>query len=294
MRGEFVQRSVGTHDGPFHADEVTACALLLLYQQIDADKIVRTRLLSKLKACEYICDVGGVYNPGERQFDHHQAEYQGLLSSAGMILQYFCDKAIIDREEYDFLNDSLILGIDAHDNGRMEVCRGVCTFSQVISNILPESYDAKEDDFNAAFNRALEFAHGHLLRLRSRHRYTLAARQAVAACMERSKECLVFDSKLPWLDNFFALGGEQHPALFVIMPSGDHWKLRGIPPDAEQRMKVRMPLPLEWAGLLEEDLKRVSGIPGAVFCHKGRFISVWQTKEDALKALKYTLTTGER
>ena len=54
-------------------------------------------------------------------------------------------------------------------------------------------------------------------------------------------------------------------------------------------MKVRLPQPLQWAGLLDEDLKRVSGIPGAVFCHKGRFISVWETREDALKALEYTL-----
>ena len=56
-------------------------------------------------------------------------------------------------------------------------------------------------------------------------------------------------------------------------------------------MNVRLPLPAEWAGLLEEDLGRVSGIPGGIFCHKGRFISVWETRESALKALKYTLST---
>ena len=54
-------------------------------------------------------------------------------------------------------------------------------------------------------------------------------------------------------------------------------------------MKVRAQLPLAWAGLLEEDLERVSGIPGALFCHKERFISVWQTKEAALLALKAVL-----
>ena len=73
------------------------------------------------------------------------------------------------------------------------------------------------------------------------------------------------------------------------MPSGEHWKLRGIPPNLQEKMKVRLPLPQEWAGLSEEDLKRVSGIPGAIFCHKGRFISVWETKGDALQALHYVL-----
>jgi uncharacterized UPF0160 family protein len=59
-------------------------------------------------------------------------------------------------------------------------------------------------------------------------------------------------------------------------------------------MKVRMPQPQHWAGLSDEDLKKVSGIRGAVFCHKGRFISVWETREDALKALEYTLKQVER
>ena len=58
-------------------------------------------------------------------------------------------------------------------------------------------------------------------------------------------------------------------------------------------MKVRLPQPKQWAGLLDEDLKRISGIPGAIFCHKGRFISVWETREDALKALEYTLKHAE-
>ena len=107
--------------------------------------------------------------------------------------------------------------------------------------------------------------------------------------MDESKKCLIFEQNMPWLEPFFDLDGEEHEALFVIMPSGQHWKLRGIPPSYEDRMKVRVPLPKEWAGLLEEDLKKVSHIDGAVFCHKGRFISVWETKEDALKALEYTL-----
>ncbi len=73
------------------------------------------------------------------------------------------------------------------------------------------------------------------------------------------------------------------------MPAGEHWKLRASPPDYEHRMNLRLALPQEWGGLLEEDLKKVSGIKGAVFCHKGRFTSVWETKEDALVALRYVL-----
>ena len=91
----------------------------------------------------------------------------------------------------------------------------------------------------------------------------------------------------------FLLGGQQHPARFVMMPNAQGWKLRGIPPNHEEEMSVRHPLPEEWAGLLDEELQKVSGIPGAIFCHKGRFISIWKTKEDAEKALNYTLNLKE-
>lgn len=284
-----IERSCGTHDGSFHADEVTACALLLLFELIDKDKIIRTRDLHKLGQCEFVCDVGGVYDPATKRFDHHQSEYTGDLSSAGMVWQYLRDKGIVTEEAYQFVNRSLILGIDAHDNGRVTPEIGSCTFSQVVTNFVPVVYDAPFDVQNKAFFDALEFVLGHLRRLLERFHYIHSCREKIISAMEKKEKSLIFDEAMPWMECFFDLGGEQHPAIFVIMPSNGHWKLRGIPPSFEERMKVRVPLPQEWAGLLDQDLKRVTGIPGAIFCHKGRFISVWETKEDAMKALVYIL-----
>jgi uncharacterized UPF0160 family protein len=140
-----------------------------------------------------------------------------------------------------------------------------------------------------AFIDAFQFARDHLSRLWRRHQYIQSCREIVAQSMLEAKDCLIFDKSIPWLESFFELDGENHSAKFVIMPSGSHWKLRGIPPNLENRMKVRVPLPQEWAGLLDEELKSVTGINGAIFCHKGRFISVWETRDDALKALEYVL-----
>ncbi len=282
-------RSFGTHDGSFHADEATACALLLLYRKIDRDKIVRTRDLAKLSVCDYVCDVGGEYAPHKRRFDHHQADYQGPLSSAGMILLYLKEQGRIDESLYDHLNKSLIIGVDAHDNGIANLEPGVCSFSQVVSNFLPIEYEASPEAMNEAFFQAVDFILQHLERLCKRHRYTSDCKAAVYEKMQEGGYAIVFDASLPWLENFFEMGGEMHPAEFVIMPSGLHWKLRGIPPNLRERMKVRRPLPEAWAGLHEEQLRKVSGIEGAVFCHKGRFISIWKTKEDALKALHFVL-----
>lgn len=289
-----VMRSFGTHDGTFHADEVTACAILLLYGLIDRDKIFRTRDPEILATCEYVCDVGGVYDPHKKRFDHHQSDYVGDLSSAGMIWLYLLKTDIINEPTYYFFNRSLIIGIDAHDNGRSTPEIGVSTFSHIISNFVPPAYDISSEEQNAAFNQALDFVIGHLRRLKERFEYIQQCRQKVADIMALNSSALIFDHAIPWIDSFFDLGGERHPAVFVVMPSGDHWKLRGIPPHSDDRMKVRVPLPERWAGLRDEVLQKVSGIPGGIFCHKGRFISVWKTKEDAMQALEIALKEGKK
>ena len=284
-----VRRSLGTHDGTFHADEVTACALLRFFNLIDTDKIIRTRDPERLNSCEFVCDVGGTYEPEKKRFDHHQVEYKGPFSSAGMVLEYLKNQGILSHTDYDFLNNSLVRGVDAHDNGKDAQMPGLCTFSHIISNFTPIHYDVDPSAQDNAFMQAQEFAYGHIKRLWERFKYNQSCRELVGHAMAEFRDCLIFDEPIPWMDTFFEQGGEHHPAHFVIMPSGKHWKLRGIPPTSEEKMKVRIPLPEEWAGLLDKDLKKVSGIKGALFCHKGRFISVWETKEDAMAALEKTL-----
>ena len=281
-----IPRSFGTHSGTVHADEVTACALFLLFNLIDEDKIHRTRDPVKLNTCQYVCDVGGEYNSSQNKFDHHQSTYKGEFSSAGMVWLHFKNQKIVTDDVYHYFNRFLIQGIDAHDNGKGDSDPGVCTFSNAISNFMPVRYDASNKELDAAFLQAVHFTLGHLQRLLDRFNYVEQCKQKVVETMAMGQKYLDFEESLPWMDAFFENGGDHHPALFVIMPSGDHWKLRGIPPSSSDRMKVRVPLPQSWAGLLDENLKKESGIPGAIFCHKGRFISVWETKEDALAALK--------
>ena len=286
MQSQQQCRSFGTHDGTFHADEVTACALLLLTDLIDIDKIIRTREKSLLDRCEYVCDVGGVYDPGQKRFDHHQVEYTGPLSSAGMVLDYLRKTKRLSQQEADFFNASVIRGVDAHDNGKDPQIPGYCLFSHVISNFNPINYDASAEEFSHAFLEAVSFAHMQLYRSLERFRYNQLSRVEVQKAMSERKDCLIFDRQIPWIDAFFELGGERHPAAFVIMPVSEGWKLRGIPPTSDDRMQVRIPLPAAWAGLMDKELEKASGIPGAIFCHKGRFISMWKTKAAAFTALK--------
>lgn len=287
MEQQKKRRSCGTHDGTFHADEVTACALLWLFDLIEPDQIIRTRLPELLGRCEYVCDVGGVYDPDLKLFDHHQADYEGPFSSAGMVLLYLKEIGKLSEREYGVFNNSLIAGVDAHDNGKDPQIPGLCTYSHIISNFTPINHDADGESLNNAFHEALHFAHDHLARFWRRYQYIHSCRDIVEKVMLTSGNFLLFEKSIPWMDSFFEFDGINHPAEFVIMPSGKHWKLRGIPPSPSDRMKVRHPLPQEWAGLLDAELKVVTGIGGSIFCHKGRFISVWETREDALKALEW-------
>lgn len=288
-----LSRSVAVHSGSFHADEVMACALLAFCGLVDADKIVRTREKEKIFHCEYVCDVGGEYNPAKKHFDHHQKEYEGILSSAGMVLQYIIDQKHIDPHFGAYLDQSLISGIDAIDNGNLKVPKGLTTFSSVIGNYMPVQYTASPDEIDAGFHAAFDFSLQHLKRLQEKYTYARNHRETIQHAMQQYEDCIIFEEAFPWMDTFFELDGQMHPAKFIIMPTDEHWKLRGIPPSLGEKMKVRVKMPKKWAGLMDDDLAQVSKIEGAVFCHKGRFISIWRTKEDALKAF-HAITGGKR
>lgn len=283
-------RSLGTHDGSFHADEVSACALLIVFDQIDKEKIVRTRDPALLETCEYVCDVGGVYDPQKKRFDHHQNEYTGSLSSAGMVWLYLRSEKKVDPLLYEYLNKRVIIGVDAHDNGKELQEEGVCTFSHLISYYVPLKQAAGIPEIEKGFFAAIDFAIDVFTRLIKRFEYVQSCKAIVQKTMARREKVLVFEEAIPWQDSFFDLGGETHPALFLIMPAGSHWKLRAIPPNRHKLMEVRCPLPSKWAGLRDEELQQITGIPGAIFCHKGRFISIWETKEDARKAADLVLS----
>jgi uncharacterized UPF0160 family protein len=80
---------IGTHNGLFHSDEVFAVAMMSITAELQGltVQVTRTRDLNILNTQHYIIDVGGQYD-GVKCFDHHQSEYKGDLSSAGMIAKY--------------------------------------------------------------------------------------------------------------------------------------------------------------------------------------------------------------
>ena len=147
MLKEFIVKIV-THNGVFHADEVTAVALIELAKCLSGEaEVVRTRdaaIWAAVKAMpgssdlpvgvDYVVDVGGINNRQWR-LDHHQiteGDTEYGVSSAGLVWQYVVNNYYSRYGtdfygEYDGTGESadeanpvlaaLIKAIDANDTG---------------------------------------------------------------------------------------------------------------------------------------------------------------------------------
>ena len=67
-----LQKTIGTHNGAFHCDEVLACSMLKMLPEYNDAEIIRTRAENILKTCDIVVDVGGKYEPSSHRYDHHQ------------------------------------------------------------------------------------------------------------------------------------------------------------------------------------------------------------------------------
>jgi len=103
--------TIGTHSGTFHADEVLACYLLSQHPLFANHKVLRTRDEQLLDQCDIVVDVGSVYDPDKKRFDHHQSTFQETftslrpelgeignvrLSSAGLIYVHYGETVIAE------------------------------------------------------------------------------------------------------------------------------------------------------------------------------------------------------
>ena len=74
------KKTLITHNGSFHTDDIFACATLSLMLEKKGEKfeIIRTRDEEIIKTGDYVFDVGGVYDEEGNRFDHHQKGGAGV------------------------------------------------------------------------------------------------------------------------------------------------------------------------------------------------------------------------
>ena len=260
-----------THGGIFHGDEVMATAILSAIEPITLNRTFRVPEDSKA----FVYDIGG------GQYDHHQRGGNGArgngvpYSSAGLIWRDFGHKLVSCEQAWAFVDQELIAGIDAVDNG---VLPGVdypakpASISSLISGFNPDwDSEVRPDD---AFLEAVEFAQGVLARAISSAESKARAKALVDEAIEASEErIIVLPRFAPWQEYVLtSIDVKAADALYVVFPSNrGGYNVQAIP-DAIGSFGNRKPLPESWRGVPANDLQAVSGVADANFCHKGGFI----------------------
>ena len=280
---------VVTHNGRCHADDVFATAALQL-KFGEGIEVVRTRDEKTIAEADIVYDVGHVYSPMDRRFDHHQPDApapraNGIPYAAfGLVWKEFgaelCggDEAVAAR-----VDEKLAQPIDAADNGFT-----IATpkpdmplefdFGEVVKAFLPTwlEDDAKHD---AAFFEVVPIARRVLSRVIEHAKARAKGNALAAEAYEKTADprLLVLDGPYPFGDV-----SEAHPELlFIVSPDvfAGRWNVRAV---SDEEYRNRRDLPAAWAGLRDEDLERATGVEGAKFCHKGRHFCAAKTKEAAL------------
>lgn len=289
--------TIATHNGSFHADDVFAIATLLLIFGKEQCSIVRTRDDELIARTDIVVDVGGIYNPDIKRFDHHQLgapvrENSIPYAAFGLVwkeygLQLCGDELIVSR-----IDELLVQAIDAGDNG-VKLYESTHTaivpyeLYQVVGSYAPPW--GSEEDSDKAFAKAVDFAIGLLERVIAQKQAEANMHELVEAVYQTAddKRFLVFDVPVSPLSCI------QYPDVqLVVSPknksSDTHWTVNAVRKDFGT-FESRVQFPLAWAGLRDVELADSSGIADAVFCHKARFLFVAESREGALAAVRKTI-----
>lgn len=283
---------MAVHNGVFHADEVFGVALMeTIYDQLE---VVRTRDVSILESCDLVADVGG------GKYDHHKTDKEmredGIPYSAFGLLwrdfgktfvQKICSELSTDEIEEisEKVATEFITQIDAGDNGiTLNTYESpVTTLSQIISSFMPLQSEKK--DVDAAFFEAVAFAKRYLQRLvRQYGEYYEHLHYMKAALNEQNikeSRILVLEKSVKWKDILIKLDTQENVLFVVFEDVTGSWRVQTVPKE-ENSFEARVDLPEAWASLRSEELSKLTGISGCVFCHPNLFICGNETKEGAL------------
>lgn len=312
-----MNKLIATHSGSFHADDVFGVAVLATV--FPDHSIIRTRGAEEIARADFAVDVGGIWDPATGRFDHHQRGFDGTRTRAdgapeGGPAEKYASAGLVWRE-YGGLcvermahalghpvtpevaariaadaDASLVRYLDLVDNGAADVAPGIFGLSSQVSLLNSTWLEEQALDADAVAGLQLERFHEAMAVVdRTLRRFVLrAVGQVLAAETVRTSRrplngrvLLLADGGMPWTRVVLQ---EMPDVLLVVYPETGRTQhqIRTVPA-AEGSFASRMDLPREWAGLRDEELASVTGVPDAVFCHSNLFIAGARTLEGALR-----------
>jgi uncharacterized UPF0160 family protein len=275
-----------THNGTFHADDIFATATLSIL--LDGNiKVIRTRDEKWFKKGDFVYDVGGEYDPARNRFDHHQkggagARENGVPYAAfGLVWKTYGEKICGSKEVAQRIDEHLVQAIDSHDNGlsihKVDGVVGPYLVESVFGAFRPSWKEGEE--YDTPFLEVVAFAKKFLIRKIKRATDSLEAEIFVKKDYEQAKDkrIVIIEGNYPWDDILM-----QYPEpLYVVWQRTGMWRV-GCVRKEKGSFENRKSLPEAWAGLVDEEMAKVSGVPDATFCHNGRFLAVAKSKEGAI------------
>jgi uncharacterized UPF0160 family protein len=303
--------------------------MLKLLPEYAGAGVVRSRDPQTLAKCDVVVDVGGVYDHGNRRYDHHQRSFSESLSSltnnakpwttklssAGLVYHHYGNQVIsiltgIEEgtsnqiEVYDAVYDDFVQEIDAIDNGIPDIdgtprYKKTSTISSRISRLNP-SWNDPDQETDARFVKAMEMVGKEFESMvRYAQQVWLPARNIVSkAFKERyeadgSGEILTLEVGCPWVQHLFDIENKNSVdtnVKFVLYPEKGSDKWRvQAVPIFSGSFTNRVPLLECWRGLRDDELSTKSGIEGCVFVHISGFIGGNHSYKGALKMAQETL-----
>lgn len=287
-----------THSGGFHADELLSS--VVLSELFPGATLTRTRDRDLTAPAEgrVVYDVGRIYDPAKRIFDHHQngapVRADGApYSSFGLIwahfgMAYLAARAVPEEDRegiHAAIDTSFVLPVDLVDNGAMDPSEAgrlaPLTLPSLLETLKPPFDSREEGADDLAFHAALTVARPLLEAAVAQAAAKRRAAKTVARAIEEagSSAILELPMGMPFRAGIEAAGADH--LLFVIHPRGTDWALNTIR-KGSGTFENRADLPEAWAGLSDGELERATGVAGAIFCHKARFIAVARTREAIL------------
>ncbi len=287
-----------THNRDFHLDDIFACAVLSLLAKKQGAKytVVRTRDEGLIASGDIVFDVGGIYDPATMRFDHHQKGGAGVrtngipYASFGLVWKNYGDILTGNAEITEKIDKRMCQPIDADDNG-------VATYTQT-GDVSPYSVRNlfyafrttwKEDEagLDAAFLKLVAFAEEVITREIITARDNKEAESIVEQAYQDApdKRLIVLETSVPAEDVLM-----KYPEpLFIIRPNSDgSWRMVGVSAKNEG-FERRKNMPTAWSALRDAELEKVTGVPGAVFCHAGLWLIVAKSKDAILALAKQAL-----
>ena len=280
-----------THSGTFHADEIFAS--LILSKILPEITLIRVQeLTGKVKENVIVYDIGG------GKFDHHQLGGNGQRSNGvkfaacGLMWKEYGRQVLkkykVKEVDYvwNYVDKNFIQFIDANDNGQLPKLptdyRDV-HISHIIGLFNPKWDEEVESD--EKFIQALQLAEIIFDEFLQDTISKVKAKDLVELAIEKSTNgIMILEQFMPWKEFLLASQKEKAKDInFVVFPSKrGGYNVYAVPKEIGS-FENRKGLPIEWRGLRDRALQKVTGVESARFCHNAGFICSAETIEDAIK-----------